>query len=102
MSEDADKDSKTEDPTEKKLQDAAEKGNDPVSREAPLFASLLALLAVTGLMVKPAAEEPQEFDIPPELTADGELTLNWYRDAGKGGNGRGCQVREVWLIRKSE
>ena len=56
MSEDADKDSKTEDPTEKKLQDAAEKGNDPVSREAPLFASLLALLAVTGLMVKPAAQ----------------------------------------------
>lgn len=54
------------------------------------------------LMVKPAAEEPQEFDIPPELTADGELTLNWYRDAGKGGNGRGCQVREVWLIRKDE
>lgn len=54
------------------------------------------------LMVKPPADEPQEFDIPQELTADGELTLNWYRDAGKGGNGRGCQVREVWLIRKEE
>ncbi len=57
MSDAPDKDSKTEDPTEKRLQDAAERGNDPVSREAPLFASLLALLAVTGLLVKPAALE---------------------------------------------
>src|ERR1700712_3571307 len=56
MSDEADKESKTEDPSEKRLQDAAEKGNDPVSREAPLFASLLALLAITGLMVKPAAQ----------------------------------------------
>src|SRR6059058_6080548 len=55
MSDEADKESKTEAPTEKRLQDAAEKGNDPVSREAPLFASLLALLAATGLLVKPAA-----------------------------------------------
>lgn len=54
------------------------------------------------LMVKTPPEEPQEFDIPAELTADGNLTLNWYRDQGKGGNGRGCQVREVWLIRKEE
>jgi flagellar biosynthesis protein FlhB len=55
MSDEADKESKTEAPTEKRLQDAAEKGNDPVSREAPLFASLLALLAITGLLAKPAA-----------------------------------------------
>jgi flagellar biosynthetic protein FlhB len=54
MSEAPDKESKTEEPTEKRLQDAAEKGNDPVSREAPLFASLLALLTVTGLLVKTA------------------------------------------------
>jgi hypothetical protein len=54
------------------------------------------------LMVKPEATQPQEFDIPPEITADGELTLNWYREAGRGGNGRGCQVREVWLIRKED
>lgn len=54
------------------------------------------------LMAKPVPEDPQEFDIPGELTADGELTLNWFRDQGKGGNGRGCQVREVWLMRKSD
>ncbi|MDY6960577.1 MAG: flagellar biosynthesis protein FlhB [Pseudomonadota bacterium] len=37
-----DKDSKTENPTAKKLSDAAEKGNVPVSREVPIFASTLA------------------------------------------------------------
>ena len=37
-----DKDSKTEDPTAKKLSDAALKGNVPVSREVPIFASALA------------------------------------------------------------
>ncbi|HTI52250.1 MAG TPA: hypothetical protein VL475_14905, partial [Planctomycetaceae bacterium] len=54
------------------------------------------------LMVKPDPTEPQEFDIPQAVTADGELTLNWYREPGRGGNGRGCQVREVWLIRKAD
>ena len=41
-----------------------------------------------------------EFDIPTQATAGGELTLNWRRTPGLGGNGRGCQVAEVWLIRK--
>lgn len=40
---DEDKDSKTEDPTGKKLSDAAEKGNVPVSREVPIFASIIGL-----------------------------------------------------------
>jgi flagellar biosynthesis protein FlhB len=39
---DEDKDSKTEDPTGKKLQDAVLKGNVPISREITLFASMLA------------------------------------------------------------
>ncbi|WP_441296620.1 flagellar biosynthesis protein FlhB [Agrobacterium sp. Azo12] len=42
LSDDQDKESKTESPTEKKLRDAVEKGNLPVSREIPLFASALA------------------------------------------------------------
>ena len=37
-----DKDSRTERPTEKKLRDTAEKGNVPHSREATIFASMLA------------------------------------------------------------
>lgn len=44
---------------------------------------------------------PQEFAIPPEATARGELTLTWTRAAGMGSNGRGCQVAEVWLISDS-
>ncbi len=39
---DEDKDSKTEAPTEKKIRDAAEKGNVPSSREVSIFASSLA------------------------------------------------------------
>ena len=43
MSDDQDKDSKTEDPTEKKIRDAAEKGNTPFAREIPVFASTVAI-----------------------------------------------------------
>jgi flagellar biosynthetic protein FlhB len=54
MSDETDRDSRTEEPSEKKLKDASDKGNDPLSREAPLFASLIATLAVTAFLVKPA------------------------------------------------
>ncbi|MEI2298015.1 flagellar biosynthesis protein FlhB [Ensifer sp. MJa1] len=43
MSDDQDKDSKTEAPSEKKISDAADKGNVPFSREATMFASTLAI-----------------------------------------------------------
>jgi hypothetical protein len=57
---------------------------------------------VHPLMKKPDPPESLEFDVPPTATADGELTLSWFREPGRGGNGRGCQVREVWLIRKAD
>lgn len=41
-----------------------------------------------------------EFDIPQAATKDGKLKLTWERKPGLGGNGRGVQVSEVWLIRK--
>ena len=44
MAESEDKDSKTEEPTEKKIRDAVEKGNVPFSREVPVFASTLGML----------------------------------------------------------
>ena len=47
MSESEDRASKTEEPTEKKISDAIEKGNIPVSKEALTFASIIAILAVT-------------------------------------------------------
>jgi hypothetical protein len=45
--------------------------------------------------------EPLEFDIPSGATAGGELTLSWTPEPGSGGAGRGCQVAEVWLLKKS-
>jgi hypothetical protein len=48
---------------------------------------------------KPVPIQPLEFEVPVEATAGGELTLTWYGEPGLGGNGRGCQVAEVWLLR---
>ena len=48
---------------------------------------------------KGATQEPVEFEIPQQATASGTLTLEWTRTPGLGGNGRGTQVSEVWLIK---
>lgn len=45
MADDQDRDSKTEEPTEKKIRDTVEQGKLPSSREAPILASFLAILA---------------------------------------------------------
>lgn len=42
---------------------------------------------------------PVEFPIPRRATRDGQLALSWNQIPGGGGNGRGCQVGEVWLIK---
>jgi hypothetical protein len=55
---------------------------------------------VHGWFQKPNPPAPIEFDVPPQATADGKLTLTWHQEPGKGANGRGCQVAEVWLMRK--
>ena len=55
MSDDADKDSKTEEPTEKKIKDALDKGNIPFSREVPSFASALAVLVYLVFFLPTAA-----------------------------------------------
>jgi hypothetical protein len=52
------------------------------------------------LMAKPDPTQPLELDVPPALTADGTLELHWTGAPRRGGNGRGCQVAEVWLLRK--
>ncbi len=51
------------------------------------------------LMPKPMLK-PLEFDIPAAATRGGDLTLIWHRELGLGHNGRGCQVAEVWLMKK--
>jgi hypothetical protein len=56
-------------------------------------------IEVHPLLLKPRDMTPVEFDIPPEATKSGALTLTWTAEPGRG-NGRGCQVAEVWLIKK--
>ncbi|GEO83456.1 MULTISPECIES: flagellar biosynthesis protein FlhB [Alphaproteobacteria] len=74
MSDDQDKDSKTEDPTEKKMRDAVEKGNTPSSREVPIFASALAVylyvvfflpsgIARIGETLRDLFEQPDQWKI---------------------------------------
>jgi len=45
---------------------------------------------------------PVSFDIPQEATRDGDLTLSWNMESGRGGTGRGCQIGEVWVIKKQD
>jgi hypothetical protein len=49
---------------------------------------------------RPSPQKPLEFDIPRQATSGGALSLAWTRDQGLGGNGRGAQICEVWLLRK--
>jgi hypothetical protein len=51
-------------------------------------------------MAKPQPVKPIELDIPKQVTEKGELELSWTREPGLGGNGRGVQVSEIWLIKK--
>jgi flagellar biosynthetic protein FlhB len=49
---DEDKDSKTEEPTEKKIRDTIEKGNLPLSKEVNAFATFLGLLIILAFAVE--------------------------------------------------
>jgi hypothetical protein len=49
---------------------------------------------------RPSPPEVLEFAIPADVTRGGTLGLKWTRPAGGGGNGRGIQIAEVWLVRQ--
>jgi hypothetical protein len=51
-------------------------------------------------ITRPTPSAPLEFDIPREATADGKLELSFTGEPGRGGNGRGTDVAEIWLMRK--
>jgi hypothetical protein len=53
-----------------------------------------------SVIPKPRPIAPVEIDIPAELTGDGVLTIGCTGAAGRGGPGRGCQIAEIWLIKK--
>lgn len=54
---DQDKESKTEEATEKKIRDAIEKGRVPFSKELPAFASLTGLIVITSFFIVGGAIE---------------------------------------------
>ena len=63
------------------------------------------MLANGAVEIHPFIQKPNparrlEFDLPWEVTRGGTLELSWQRPPGLGGNGRGCQVSEIWLMRK--
>jgi len=58
-------------------------------------------IEIHPMLPKPQPVRPVEFAIPPGATASGQLTLSWTCDGTLGGNGRGCQVSEVWLLKET-
>jgi hypothetical protein len=57
-------------------------------------------IEIHPLLTRPLPFKPLEFDLPLQATAGGQLTLTWSGEPGLGGNGRSCQVSEIWLMRK--
>ncbi|MHB8523969.1 MAG: hypothetical protein ACYDH9_24870 [Limisphaerales bacterium] len=57
-------------------------------------------IEIHPLLPKPFPFRPIEFDLPAAAIERGELLLSWFREPGLGGNGRGCQVSEVWLLKQ--
>jgi hypothetical protein len=51
-------------------------------------------------LLRPRDMSPLEFELPHDLTRTGTLDLSWLAEPERGGNGRGCQVSEVWLIKR--
>ena len=56
-------------------------------------------IEVHPLIGKRSPPTPVEFDIP-RSHRSGQLDLTWYREPNLGDNGRGCQVSEIWLMKK--
>jgi len=53
---------------------------------------------VHGYIQKPWPIKPILLNITQQATSDGNLKLSFNQAPGGGGNGRGCQVSEVWLM----
>ncbi len=75
------------------------------------FRSTMRLVAdgvqeIHGWLPQPKVLEPIDFDVPPEAVADGVLELEWQLSKEKERwlwhrpPNRGCQVAEVWLLKK--
>ncbi len=57
-------------------------------------------IQVHPYLTRPRPFKPLEFPLPHAATRTGRLTLSWSAEPGLGGNGRGCQVSEVWVMKE--
>jgi len=73
-------------------------GGDNFKRKIRLMAN--DAIEVHPFLAKPFPIKPIEFALPQVATERGELSLSWFGEPGLGGNGRACQVSEVWLLKE--
>jgi hypothetical protein len=57
-------------------------------------------LEIHPYITEPFPFKPVEFAILPAATERGQLLLSWFAEPGLGGNGRHCQLSEVWLLKE--
>ncbi len=50
-------------------------------------------------MLKKSPPEPVTFAIPRKSTRTGNLTLQWRLASERAGNGTGCEISEIWLMK---
>jgi len=74
-------------------------GGDSMKRKIRLMAG--DGIEIHPLITKPWPIRSIEFEIPANAMAHGELMLSWFREPDLGGNGRGCQVSELWLMKQT-
>lgn len=55
---------------------------------------------VHGFIEKPDPVVPLLFDVPVAATRTGSVKLTWRREPGLGGEGQGCHISEIFLMRK--
>ncbi len=79
MSEDNDDDDKPLDASDKRLNEAREKGDEPIAREAPVVAMLLALTVGLGAILLPLTYKMSS-DLALVLAKSGEISLNNAND----------------------
>lgn len=67
---------------------------------ARLLRCVAGSVVVHDWLAKPTPQATLEFEIPRVAYPGGTLTLEWSGKPGYGGNGRGCQVAEVWILKQ--
>jgi len=81
LSDNGDKESKTNEPTDKKTNDAIAKGNVPVSQEVQVLFSFAAILVICSIVIVPAVDK-LTIQLKILLESAGSIRLNSSHDTG--------------------